>query len=85
MVIVASLAKGSLAAARVVLLPDPLAAVAADQRPLIQTAGAEFQAVKGVQIFAGIERSTQAAGSLSFHINYLHDFCSRSPRGHSWG
>ena len=84
-VIVTSLADGNLAAARVVLLPDTLSAVAAEERPLVQAVRAEFQTVKGVQIFTRIGISSQAAGSFFLHVNYLHDFYPRSPRGHSWG
>ncbi|MEQ2455764.1 hypothetical protein [Flavonifractor hominis] len=53
-VIVASLADGDLAAARVVLLPNSLPAVAAEQRPLVQAVRTKFQSVKGIQIFARV-------------------------------
>ena len=73
--LIARLAQRYISAAGIVLFPDPIAAMAADQGPLLQAVGTELQIVKQVQRLRRMRLAAQTAGSLSFHSNYLHDVC----------
>lgn len=83
-VVIAVLAEGRVRTAGVVLAPDPLPTVFADQGALVQAVRTELQAVKTVQLLSRIGLPAQSAGSLFTHCHYLHDFSPRSLRGHSW-
>ena len=83
-VVKAVMTQGNVRTACTVLSPDAIPTMLADHCAIPQTLRTEFFPGKGIQLLSGIYCSTDSAGSLFAHYNYLHKRSPRSPRGHSW-